>query len=51
MDRYISPKFNVNSFDGIRENGVYGGTTDNDRRMTDARVMTAALLCSSTKQS
>ncbi len=44
VDRYLSPKFGINSFSGIRENDIYG-------RRTDARVTTVALLCSSTKQS
>ncbi len=38
----------------IRENDVYGRRTADDdrrRRMTDARVTTVDLLCSSTKQS
>ncbi len=56
VDRYLSPKFGINSFSGIRENDVYGRrtdgrTTDGRRRTTDARVTTVALLCSSTKQS
>ncbi len=58
VDRYLSPKFCINSFSGIRENDVYerrtddGQTTDDDgRRTTDACVTTVALLCSSTKQS
>ncbi len=46
VDRYLSPKFGINSFSGIRENDVYGR-----RRTTDARVTTVALPCSSTKQS
>ncbi len=51
-NRYLSPKFGINSFSGIRENDVYGRrTTDGRRRTTDARVTTVALLCSSTKQS
>ncbi len=28
VDRYLSPKFGVNSFSGIRENDVYGRATD-----------------------
>ncbi len=44
VDRYLSPKFGINSFSGIRENDVYG-------RTTEARVTRVALLCSSTKQS
>ncbi len=55
VDRYLSPKFGINSFSGIRENDVYGWTdgrrTDDGRTTTDARVTTVALLCSSTKQS
>ncbi len=51
VDRYMSPKFGVDSFSGIRENDVYGRTTDGRRRTTDARVTTVALLHSSTKQS
>ncbi len=31
VDRYLSPKFGVNSFSGIRENDVYGRLTDNGR--------------------
>ncbi len=50
VDRYLSPKFGVNSFSGIREYDVYGRTTDG-RTTTDARLTTVALLCSSTKQS
>ncbi len=46
VDRYLSLKFGINSFSGIRENDVYG-----QRTTTDARVTTVALLCSSTKQS
>ena len=44
VDRYLSPKFGVNSFSGhgIRENDV--------ARRTDSRVTTVALLCYSTKQ-
>ncbi len=47
VDRYVylSPKFGINSFSGIRENDVYG------RQTTDARMTTVALLCSSTKLS
>ena len=43
VDRYLYPKFGINSFGGIRENDVYG-------RTTEARVMAVALLCSSTKR-
>ncbi len=50
VDRYLSPKFGINSFSGVRENDVYGRQTD-DGRTTDTRVTTVALLCSSTKQS
>ncbi len=46
--RYLSLKFGVNPLDGFRENDVYRRTY---RRTMDARVMTVALLCSSTKQS
>ncbi len=58
VDRYLSTKFSFSgirdfhsmvsfhSFSGIRENDVYGRTTDDDGRRT-----TVALLCSSTKQS
>ncbi len=28
VDRYLSPKFGINSFSGIRENDVYGRTMD-----------------------
>ncbi len=42
MDMYLSPKFGINPLHGFREN-VY-------ERTTDARAMTVALLCSSTKQ-
>ena len=34
VDRYLSSKFGVNSFSGIRENDVYGRPT-NDGRMDD----------------
>ncbi len=27
VDRYLSPKFGINSFSGIRENDVYGRRT------------------------
>ncbi len=50
VDRYLSVKFGVNPLDGFRDNNVYG-RTDDGRTTTDARVMTVALLCSSTKQS
>ncbi len=40
----LSPKFGITSFDGMRENDLYG-------RATEARVLTVALLCSSTTQS
>ncbi len=54
VDRYLSVKFGVNPLDGFRENNVYGrtdGRTTDGQRTTDARVMTVALLCRSTKQS
>ncbi len=52
VDRYLSQKIGVNPLDGFRENDVYGRTDKDDRRrMTDARPMTVALLCSSIKQS
>ncbi len=35
MDRYMSPKFGVNSFGGIRENDVCGRRTDDDGRPRD----------------
>ncbi len=40
VDRYLAPKFGINSFSGIRENDVYGrrttdGRTDNGRTTTD----------------
>ena len=28
VDRYLSPKFDINLFNGIRENDVYGRRTD-----------------------
>ena len=31
VDRYLSPKFGVNSFTGIREKDVYGRRTDGRR--------------------
>ena len=34
VDRYLSPKFSVNSLSGIRENDVYRRRTDG-RRMDD----------------
>ncbi len=46
VDRYLSPKFSVNSFTGIRENdvdGQYDGRMDNGLTTTDARVTTVAL--------
>ena len=38
VDRYISPKFAINSFSGIRENDVYGRptTTDDGRQRDDS---------------
>ncbi len=45
---YLSPNFGVNLLDSFRENDFDGRT---DGRTTDARVMTVALLRSSTKQS
>ncbi len=33
--RYLSQKFGINSFSGIRENDVYGRTADGRRRTTD----------------
>ncbi len=38
VDRYLSPKFGINSFGGVRENDVYGRTTDGQR--TDGRRRT-----------
>ena len=35
VDRYLSPKFGINSFSSIRENDVYGRRTDNDGRPRD----------------
>ncbi len=37
LDRYMSPKFDINSFSGIRENDVYddGRTTTEDGRSRD----------------
>ncbi len=35
VDRYLSPKFGVNPFSGIRENDVYGRRTDDDGRPRD----------------
>ncbi len=35
VDRYLSSKFGINSFSGIRENDVYGRRTDNGRTTTD----------------
>ncbi len=35
-DRYLSPKFGINSFSGIWENDVYGRLTD-DGRTDDGR--------------
>ncbi len=32
VDRYLSPKFGINSFIGIQENDVYGRTDDDGRR-------------------
>ncbi len=38
VDRYLSSKFGVNSFSGIRENDVYGRqTTDRQRTDDDGR--------------
>ena len=46
VDRYMSPKFGVKSFSGIRGNDVYGRRTDDDgRQIMDARVTTVDLLC------
>ncbi len=40
VDRYMSPKFGINSFSGIWENDVYGRrrttTTDDGRRRDDS---------------
>ncbi len=36
MDRYLSPKFGINSFSGIRENDVYGRRTDDGRPRDDS---------------
>ncbi len=35
VDRYLFPKFGINSFSGVRENDVYGRTTDDGRTTTD----------------
>ena len=44
VDRYLSPKFGINSFSGIRENDVYGRRTDgwrtNDGRPRDDSIKT-----------
>ena len=37
VDRYLFPKFGINSFSGIRENDVYGWRTDG-RATTDAHM-------------
>ena len=34
-DRYLFPKFGINSFSGIQENDVYGRRTTDDRRTDD----------------
>ncbi len=38
VDRYLSPKFGINSFSGSRENDVYGRrtTTDDGRPRDDS---------------
>ncbi len=36
VDMYLSPKFGINSFSGIRENDVYGRRTDG--RTDDGRT-------------
>ncbi len=38
-DRYLSQKFDVNSFGGIRESGFYGRMDDGRQRTTDAHAM------------
>ncbi len=35
VDMYLSPRYGVDSFSGIRENGVYGRTTTDDGRQRD----------------
>ncbi len=35
VDRYLSPKFGINLFSGIRENDVYGRWTADDGRPRD----------------
>ncbi len=35
VDRYLSPKYGINSLSGIRENDVYGRTTTDDGRQRD----------------
>ncbi len=37
VDRYLSPKFGINSFSGIRENDVYGRRTDGRTTTDDGR--------------
>ncbi len=39
VDRYLAPKFGINSLSGIRENDVYGRRTT-DGRTTDGRRRT-----------
>ncbi len=37
VDRYLPPKFGINSFSGIRDNDVYGRRTDGRRTDDDGR--------------
>ncbi len=37
VDTYLSPKFSINSFTGIRENDVYGRRTDGQRTDDNGR--------------
>ncbi len=41
--RYLSPKFGINLFSGIRENSVYGRRTDARRPRDDSSSATALL--------
>ncbi len=36
VDRYLAPKFGINSFSDIRENDVYGRQTDDGRLRDDS---------------
>ena len=49
LDKHLSTKFGVNLLGGFRGNRFYYGQMT-DGRTTDARAMSAALRCSSTRR-